>query len=151
MHMHHVPPSDLPCASTTLRKASRAIARLFDEALSSCGVTTVQFSLLRTVRRAGGEGRALSRLAEEMVMDRTTLYRALTPMRRHGWIAIADAATGRAKIVTLTDEGQATLDLATLRWKQAQSRVVEAFGVDRWAAFQDGIAELAAIGVRLAG
>jgi hypothetical protein len=40
-------------------------------------------------------------------------------------------------------------DAAAEPWEAAQSRVVEAFGVERWAALHESIADLAAVGVRL--
>jgi len=77
MHMHH----DLlagPCACTALRKAGRAVSRAYDEALAAHGMSTAQFAILRHVAR--GAPLALSRLAEQLVMDRTSLYRAVAPL-----------------------------------------------------------------------
>src|SRR5690349_18366919 len=109
MHMHHeADPAAGPCVCTALRKATRAVSRVYDEALEAAGLTTTQFAILRHVARAGTP--PLSRLAEQLVMDRTSLYRTLEPMQRHGWVAIAPAPAGRAKLVSLTPEGVAVMD-----------------------------------------
>jgi DNA-binding MarR family transcriptional regulator len=148
MHMHHVAAS-LPCACTTLRKASRALSRIYDEALAPVGLTVAQLGVLRAISRGDKEGEPLSRLAETLVMDRTSLYRALNPMVRSGWLLIKDAPKGRAKLVQLSKAGiRVTADAAEY-WQRAQSRVIGAFGVARWAGLQKAMTELTALGVKL--
>lgn len=124
------PPSDSSCACTALRKAARAVSRVYDDALSGTGMTIAQFSVLRHVAR-GGE-MPLSRLAEALVMDRTSLYRALAPLERQGWIAIAKASRGRARIASLTEAGQAAMEGATEPWRKAQERLIGALGPGDW-------------------
>ena len=86
MYMHHESLSG-PCACTTLRKAARAVGRVYDEALAGKGMTTAQFAILRHVWRGGSV--PLSRLADSLVMDRTSLYRALAPVEAKGWVAVS--------------------------------------------------------------
>ena len=135
MHIHHMPlPSDPSCACASLRKAARAVSRVYDEALSGTGMTIAQFSVLRNVARAGEI--PLSRLAEALVMDRTSLYRALAPLERQGWIEIVGAPQGRTRIASLTDAGRAAMDGATAPWEAAQKRLIGAMGADAWAALE---------------
>jgi DNA-binding MarR family transcriptional regulator len=122
---------DLPCACTTLRKASRAVSRIYDGALEGTGITITQFAILRAIDRAPDS--PLSRLAEAMVMDRTSLYRTLAPMTRAGWIVIA-AGAGRAKVARLTDAGRGVMTTAAPIWEASQNRFVQAFGREDWAA-----------------
>jgi hypothetical protein len=68
MHMHQ-----RLCVCTTMRRATRALTRAYDEALAPFGITVQQFAILRDIQRAP----SLPRLAEGLVMDRTSLYRAL--------------------------------------------------------------------------
>jgi DNA-binding MarR family transcriptional regulator len=147
MRMHRNAAAALPCACTSLRKASRAVTRAFDAALAPAGLTSAQLSILRTIGRAGQL--PLSRLADSLVMDRTSLYRALAPMQLAGWLAVG-AGAGRAKTVSLTDDGRRVAADAAPHWEAAQRRVVEAFGVERWAALQEGIAALTAASVAAA-
>jgi DNA-binding MarR family transcriptional regulator len=129
--MHQSPDSLAgPCACSTLRKAARAVSRVYDHALSETGLTTAQFSILRHIARVGEL--PLSRLADALVMDRTSLYRALGPMTREGWVTIADQPSGRTKIASLTEAGHAVMEGAAGCWEQAQSRLVGALGAERW-------------------
>lgn len=129
MHMHHddLPPS---CACTALRKASRTVTRLYDERLAGDGITTTQFAILRTLLRSGDM--PLSRLAETLAMDRTSLYRTLAPIERAGWIAIA-AGNGRSRVAALTDAGRAEIAKAEPAWREAQARILTIMGEEQWA------------------
>jgi DNA-binding MarR family transcriptional regulator len=148
MYMHQPKPvTDLPCACTTMRKATRALSRLYDDSLAPLGVTVAQFGILKAIWRE--PGLALSRLADDMVMDRTSLYRMLTPMTAAGWIAIASPTKGRAKTVTLTAEGESLLNDARQLWNGAQTRVVGTYGADRWQVLESAIAELTRLSVGL--
>src|SRR5262249_5171925 len=64
-----------PCACTTLRKAARAVTRFYDAAIERAGMTTTQFAVLRAAERAGTV--TMSRVADDLVMDRTSLYRTV--------------------------------------------------------------------------
>jgi DNA-binding MarR family transcriptional regulator len=145
MCMHETP--RIPCACTTLRKASRAVSRVYDGALAEAGVTTPQLAILRAVGRA--DGLALSRLAEELVMDRTSLYRAIEPMIRQGWLRVEAAESGRAKHVFLTEAGRRREAAAAPLWEAAQAAVIGSLGVERWADLSRSLAALTRIGVAL--
>ncbi|WP_157220304.1 MarR family winged helix-turn-helix transcriptional regulator [Flavisphingomonas formosensis] len=127
------------CVCTALKKASRAVSRCYDEALAGTQLTTAQFALIRNLARNGEM--PLSRLAEAMVMDRTSLYRALEPLTREGWIAIAPQA-GRAKSAAVTPEGMAVMENATKAWESVQQMVIERLGMSRWEALQALLTEV---------
>jgi DNA-binding MarR family transcriptional regulator len=125
MHMHQDSLSG-PCACTTLRKAARAVGRVYDEALAGRDMTTAQFAVLRHVSRGDG-----SRLAEALVMDRSSLYRAVAPLEAKGWIATG-AGPGKSRLARLTDAGRSALVEAEPDWEAAQARIVGAMGPDVW-------------------
>lgn len=130
MHMHHdSPATSSACACTTLRKASRAVARVYDDALASNDMTTAQFSILRHIRR--GEPLPLSRLAEQLVMDRSSLYRALAPLETRNWVSVA-AGPGKSKLASLTASGRAAVEGAEADWDAVQERIVGAMGEAKW-------------------
>ena len=150
MCMHReLSPLQLPCACTSLRRAARAVSRIYDDALASVGMTATQLAILRAIDRSGEDGVALSQLAEGLVLEKTSLYRGLGPLLRSEWIEVAAAAKGRAKFARLTKAGRLAMERAAEPWEIAQTRVVEAFGTARWAALQPGVAALAETGVRL--
>jgi len=124
----------LPCVCTALRKASRAITRRYDERLAQSGMTTPQFAILRTLARAGEL--PLSRLAEMQVMDRTSLYRTLAPLERHGWVLVSATKQGRARQAALTDAGRAAMAGATDAWTATQDEIIGAIGAGNWQALE---------------
>ncbi len=148
MRMHQSNPAlQLPCACTVLRKASRAITSVYDDALSETGLSTPQLAILRAIHR--DNGLPLTHLAKDMVMDRTSLYRALAPMVSAGWVRV-EASNGRTKLAFLTDAGRAIEAEAAPRWDAIHARVVEALGVERWRDLSTGLKALADLGVALA-
>jgi len=135
MHMHQgsLPPV---CACTLLRKASRVIGRIYDEALAGHGMSIGQFAILRHIAR--GEPLALSRLAEQLEMDRSSLYRALSPLEKRGWVQTA-AGAGRSKCASLTDEGRAAMHAAEPDWGKLQQRVEDEAGAALWKVLKAGL------------
>ena len=142
MHMPHSSLA-LPCACTSLREAARAVSRIYDDALSETGLTTTQYSILRALARNGDA--PLSRLADTLVMDRTSLYRTLAPMARHGWIDIQGTGHGRTKLACLTATGREAMEKATSQWEMAQARLVGALGPEAWASLQASLNDVVAI------
>ncbi|MDB5714935.1 MAG: MarR family transcriptional regulator [Sphingomonadales bacterium] len=132
----------LPCACTALRKASRAITRLYDERLADSGMTITQFAVLRHIAREGGL--PLSRLADLLVMERTSLYRTMAPLERQGWVAV-EAAGSRVKIASLTEAGFRAMENTTSAWEHAQSEIISAIGVTDFQLLEAQLQKLVAI------
>ena len=128
------------CAAGTLRRATRSIARVYDARLARAGLTTTQFSLLRALERHD-EPMTLAALAEEQAFERTSLIRALEPLRREGLIAYADGP-GRAKHVALTPKGVRKIGRATPHWTAAQEEFVSRFGRAAWNTLAVQLAEI---------
>jgi DNA-binding MarR family transcriptional regulator len=121
------------CACTKLRRSSRIISGLYDEALAGSGFTVAQFSLLRMLQRAGPC--SLTALAEATGHDRTTLNRNLAPLQKAGFVASSTGGDRRARIVAITDEARAALRRAQPAWEEAQARIDILLGPDRPALF----------------
>ena len=136
------------CAAGTLRRATRSVARLFDSKLGRAGLTNTQFSILSAIERHD-EPVGLSKLAEALVFERTSLYRALEPLRREGLITIRARSSGRAKEVALTRRGHARIAAALPHWQEAQDAFLAHFGRSEWgslAASLDAIVDAARAG-----
>ncbi len=118
------------CACFNFRKASRAVTQLYDEILQPSGLLATQFTLLVAISIAGSA--TITRLAQELVMDRTTLTRNLKPLGRQGLIKIKPGQDQRTRVVALTDEGREALAKAIPLWEQAQAHVVQGLGQNRW-------------------
>lgn len=117
------------CTCFSLRKATRAVTQLYDEALRPTGLRTTQFSLLTLLRLAGGI--PMTQLAEEAVMDRTTLSRNLDLLVRDGLVRIQAGADARVREVELTRAGVAKLAAAFPLWQGAQRSVARSLGARR--------------------
>src|SRR5260370_41154756 len=87
MSAEHHKPAPTPCLCNALRRAARAVSRLYDEELRSVGLRTTQYSLLCYLRRAGQvRQRDLGGLIS---LHETTLTRTLRPLTDSDWFAIS--------------------------------------------------------------
>ena len=73
------------CTHAHLRKAMRTVSQAYDEALKPSGLRATQFTLLSVLAKSGPM--PLTRLADIIVVDRTTLTRNLRPLERDGLVA----------------------------------------------------------------
>jgi DNA-binding MarR family transcriptional regulator len=119
------------CTCASLRKATRLVTQAYDEALAPTGLRATQFTVLVTLSKTGEL--PLTRLAEALVMDRTTLTRNLKPLLRDRLVRIDTAADQRVRRVALTDAGRDIVDQALPHWQAVQSRMVKRLGRSRWA------------------
>lgn len=130
------------CTCFHLRKASRVVTQIFDEVLQPSGLLINQFTLLVAVNIAGAI--AITHLAQELVMDRTTLTRNIKPLLRQGLIQVQPGQDQRVRVVSLTDEGKAALSKALPLWEVAQARVIEQLGKEQWSLLMSGLADAVA-------
>ncbi len=112
----------LDCACFNLRKATRLATQLYDEKLRPVGLRATQFPLLVTIRLLGPV--SVNELAEELVMDRTTLTRNLKPLERDGLIESRPGSDRRVREVLLSAHGHQVLKRAHPLWQEAQEEVV---------------------------
>ena len=122
------------CACFDLRKATRAVSRMYDDFLRDAGVNVTQFSLLRLIRTE--KEISVSTLGRYMVMDRTSITRALAPLDRDSLINSRPGADKRMRIVSLTQKGLKLVEDAEPKWRRAQQALMEALGEDRWSAMR---------------
>lgn len=109
------------CLCLSLQRATRVVARRYDEALRPLGLTNGQFSLLMSLNRQAPP--TVGELAAELAMDRTTLTAALKPLERDGFvISLADRDDARRRVLTLTPAGRTLLQQALPLWREVQRR-----------------------------
>jgi DNA-binding MarR family transcriptional regulator len=114
------------CNCLAIRQAARQVTQLYDRHLAPAGLRTTQFSLLARLERAGPL--AINELAARMVMDRTTMGRALRPLQREGLVAIDPGRDARTRALRLTPAGKRRLAKAVPLWRQAQDAFEASFG-----------------------
>jgi len=124
-----VEPVESPCVCATLRMATRAVARVYDQALEPHGLRTTQYSILARLEVEGPS--AIGHLAARLAMDRTTLAREAAPLVRAGLVEEEAGADRRRRLVALSPEGLARLTAARPAWHDAQRRVRTELGYER--------------------
>lgn len=128
------------CTCFNLRKAMRVVTQLFDNSMRATNLRATQYTLLVLVLALGPI--SVSKLAEEMVTDRTTLSRNLEPMKRSGLIKIGRGEDRRTRIVKITDAGRKKLEEAYPIWKKTQEDVKARLGFDHWLSMLSSISNV---------
>ena len=106
------------------------VTQVYNAALRPVGLRATQFTLIATLAKSGDT--PLTRLAEALVMDRTTLTRNLKPLVEKGLVRIEQDEDQRVRIIGLTDKGKTVLEDALPFWREVQSRLVDGLGQKRW-------------------
>jgi DNA-binding MarR family transcriptional regulator len=110
------------CLCLHVQRASRALARRFDEALRPVGLTNGQFSLLMSLNRPKPAG--MGSVATLLAMDRTTLTAALKPLERRSLVKVmADPDDRRSRLLALTPKGTRLLAEAMPIWEGTHREV----------------------------
>jgi DNA-binding MarR family transcriptional regulator len=110
---------------------------MYDLALAPCGISIGQFGLLATL--AEMEGESISKLAETLQMERTTLTRNLSPLQMLGYVVIEGGPDKRSRALTLTDAGKKALRAATPKWRAAQRSLERRLGVRKVSALHTSL------------
>ena len=123
------PPSLDPvdCNCQALRQAARHVSQIYDNHLAAEGLTTSQFSILSKLNRLGPM--SINELAKLMVMDRTTLGRALRPLQRDRLLSVEADDDARRRKIKLTTTGETRVKAASAKWREAQKEFELSFGV----------------------
>ena len=127
------------CNISALKKAARRLSLLYDTALAPTGLKATQYGILSALKARGAALPTVGELAEELVMDRSTLGQNLRPLERDRLVRLlSDPKDRRSRLVALTKLGLAKLTEAATYWRVAQERFEAAFG-------QQAAAELRAV------
>jgi DNA-binding MarR family transcriptional regulator len=122
------------CACFDLRRATRAVSRMYDDVLRDAGLNITQFSMLRLI--CAEKELSISALGRSMVMERTSITRALAPLERDGLIHSRPGADKRIRMVSVSNKGRRLVEGAEPKWRQAQEALLEMIGEDRWRAMR---------------
>ena len=120
------------CACFDLRRATRAVSRMYDDFLRDAGLNITQFSMLRLI--CAEKELSISTLGRYMVMERTSITRALAPLERDGLIHSRPGTDKRIRVVSVSTKGRRLIAGAEPKWRQAQEALLEMIGEDRWRA-----------------
>ncbi len=130
----------LPCACANIRRAARAVTRLYDQELSGTGLEATQFSIVMALVKAGEISQG--HLGAFLVLDSTTLSRSLRPLLREGWIRSRPGDDRREKLIDLTPEGRRRFSALLPKWEKAQERLRQAMTDAGWDRMQRTLADV---------
>jgi DNA-binding MarR family transcriptional regulator len=135
---------NLPCCATAMRKATRRLTQLYDDALERCGLRSTQFAILAELDFKPGAPPTMAELARLMVMDRSALGHNLQPLLRDGLVVLKESAEDRRRRhVALTAQGRAKMKVAVKLWNEAEERFRAVFGASRAAKLRATLLEIA--------
>jgi DNA-binding MarR family transcriptional regulator len=126
------------CLGMRVARLHRVVARVYEQALQTAGLTQPQMEVLASLISAACPIRPAA-LAARLMLERSTISRNLAVMQKRGWIAAADTSpTGRAMSVTVTDDGMVAFTRAGTAWRRAQADAAKMLGpnaasmLDEW-------------------
>ena len=131
------------CNCLALRQAARHVTQIYERHLGSVGLTAAQFTILAKLART--PNLPIAELADAMVMERTTLVRALKPLQRDG-LVVSEASEhdGRTYLFSLSDAGKHLFEQAAAAWRDAQDEFEAKFGKTRAKALRSELFNLTA-------
>jgi DNA-binding MarR family transcriptional regulator len=128
--------NSLACMCSRMRRTARVMTRIYDEALSSSGVSASQFELLANIR--GRQPVDQQTLVKAIDSDQTTLSRNLAVMLERGWIELsADERDRRKNRYRLTKAGALALNQAFACWEEVQTKLQQRIGGSQWKELMD--------------
>jgi DNA-binding MarR family transcriptional regulator len=119
-------PPLLPCTCATLRRAARAVTRLYNQELRSEQIEITQFTILMALERTGEISQG--KLGKLLALDSTTLTRMLRLLKKHGWVQETEGEDRRFRMIRLTTTGKAKWHKSLPRWKRAQEGMQRVVG-----------------------
>ena len=126
------------CACFAIRRAARAITQHYDRMLRPSGLRATQFTLLTMLAISGPS--PLSRVADRLGMERTTLTRNLRPLVARGLVTVGGDADRRVRSIAITGAGRRALVDALPLWRRAQHAVTKQLNAKVFASL-DGVTE----------
>jgi len=117
------------CNAGAAKRAARQLSLMYDTVLAPTGLKVSQYGMLSALNARGAALPTVHELAEELVMDRSTLGQNLRPLERDELITLlTDPKDRRVRLIALTNLGLAKLNEAAKYWRIAQDRFEANFG-----------------------
>lgn len=120
------------CACRSLRMTTRVITQYYDKALRISGLKSPQFALLTDIC-SRENGISVNELANQAMMDQTTVTRNVEILRKKGYVDVNTVdADSRKKCITVSETGKEKLALAMPHWQEAQSKLEQIVGKEQY-------------------
>lgn len=109
------------CSCFAVRRAARAITQHYDRFLRPTGLRATQFTLLTVLALQGPS--PLSRVADRLGTERTTLTRNLRRLIAQGLVTAEPGEDRRVQVLAVSPKGIAAARAALPRWREAQRSI----------------------------
>lgn len=117
---------------------------MYDTILAPTGLKLCQYGILSALNGRGAALPRVQELAEELVLDRSTLGQNLRPLERDHFVTLlTDPRDRRVRLIALTKEGMAKYSEAKSYWETAQKRFEEVFGKEEAAKLRSVLLSIA--------
>lgn len=117
------------CVCLNVRRASRAITKIYDQALKPSGLKVTQFSVLMNIDAYGPLN--TSTLAKILMLERTTLVRNLKLLERAGFIEDSPSPDPRERQISITGSGRHAIREAETHWRAVQRQMKQQIGTEQ--------------------
>jgi DNA-binding MarR family transcriptional regulator len=126
------------CVAARTLRAARVVTRQYDQALAEHGITITQFTLMVAIGRH--RPHSLTKLAEGLDIERSTLSRNIAKLRAGGFVETK--AVGRSQELSLTEKGAAILKDVYPKWRDVQTSIEEKLGDPALARMREALKDL---------
>ena len=120
----------LPCLCANVRRASRVLSQIYEEAMRPFGLRMTQFTILQALSLTGKK--LQGDLAELLALDSTTLTRSVGILHKRGWVKVRKGKDRRERWLSLSRSGERELARIQPSWEAVQKKVRLQLGEGRW-------------------
>ena len=123
LHCHEIA---IHCLASRVRRLSRVVTAIYDEALRPYRITLNQLNIL--VFLSQKRGSKLSELAQYLQMEISTASRNLNRLRKAGLIVVQEGIDARTREFFLSAKGEQQIVKALPAWRNAQKKTNKLLG-----------------------
>jgi DNA-binding MarR family transcriptional regulator len=128
----------LACHCVVARQMTRHLSKLYERHLAPSGITATQLAILSFIDRH--QELTMNELAEMLLMDRTTLVRALKPLQIQGYVlTVRHPDEPRRHMISLSLSGSLKIEEVTPLWEAAQHEYETEIGPERARALRNDL------------
>jgi DNA-binding MarR family transcriptional regulator len=103
---------------------------MYDTAMQDSGIRSTQFAILVGIAKT--QPVSMGKLADVLIIDRTTLTRSLRLLQKERLVTISKRTTMRQRLLELTPEGVKALARSLPLWRAVHTQFVSEVGADYW-------------------
>lgn len=135
--------SEEPNVGLLMFIAYRSLENRVIEAVRSAGFADVTNAQFKIMQRIGPDGTRLTELAEQAQVTKQTAGFLVDQLEKAGWVErVPDPRDKRARLVKISERGQAAIPVATGVVEQVEAEWTEHLGVWRMAQLRRALVQL---------